>query len=85
MQWALCLLGFGEHVLGFFAWYRGLATAPMTRVSQIQLLQPVLSICWAGLLLGQALTWLTFTGGLAVILYADTAVRVRRNPRLTGK
>jgi drug/metabolite transporter (DMT)-like permease len=65
--------------LGFFAWYRGLAVGPIAQVSQVQLLQPVMSICWAALLLGEALTWSTALGGLAVIACAGAAVRVRLN------
>lgn len=81
VQWAaLAYLGIVSMFLGFFAWYHGLAIGPMARVSQIQLVQPVLSICWAGLLLGEALTWTTFIGGLAVILCAGIAVRVRQKP-----
>lgn len=77
-QWAaFAYLGVTSMFLGFFAWYRGLAIGPMSRVSQIQLIQPVMSICWAVLLLGERLTWLTMTGGLAVILCAAAAVRVR--------
>lgn len=63
--------------LGFFAWYRGLAIGPMTRVSQVQLVQPVLSILWAALLLHEGLTWATVAGGLAVIACAGVAVRSR--------
>jgi len=66
--------------LGFFAWYRGLAIGPMARVSQMQLVQPVLSIVWAGLLLGEDLTAGTLAGGLAVIACAGLAVRVRTRP-----
>ena len=66
--------------LGFFAWYRGLAIGPIARVSQIQLVQPVLTICWAALLLGETLAWSTVLGGLAVILCAAAAVRVRLKP-----
>ncbi|WP_052309691.1 MULTISPECIES: DMT family transporter [unclassified Arthrobacter] len=81
VQWlAFAYLGVVSMFLGFFAWYRGLAIGPMARVSQIQLIQPVLSICWAGLLLGEALTWTTIIGGLAVILCAGAAVRVRLGP-----
>ena len=81
VQWAaLAYLGVVSMFLGFFAWYRGLAIGPMARVSQIQLIQPVLSICWAGLLLGEPLTWTTITGGLAVILCAGIAVRIRLSP-----
>jgi drug/metabolite transporter (DMT)-like permease len=81
VHWAaLAYLGVVSMFLGFFAWYRGLAVGPMAQVSQIQLIQPVLSICWAGLLLGESLTWTTIIGGLAVILCAGIAVRVRLGP-----
>jgi drug/metabolite transporter (DMT)-like permease len=81
VHWAaLAYLGIVSMFLGFIAWYRGLAIGPMARVSQIQLIQPVLSICWAGLLLGESLTWTTIIGGLAVILCAGIAVRVRLGP-----
>jgi drug/metabolite transporter (DMT)-like permease len=81
VQWAaFAYLGVISMFLGFFAWYHGLAIGPMAQVSQVQLVQPVLSICWAGLLLGESLTWATIIGGLAVILCAGTAVRVRLSP-----
>lgn len=81
VQWlAFAYLGVVSMFLGFFAWYRGLAVGPMAQVSQIQLVQPVLSICWAGLLLGETVTWSTIVGGLAVILCAGAAVRVRLKP-----
>lgn len=80
-EWAaFAYLAVVSMFLGFFAWYRGLAIGPIARVSQIQLLQPVLSICWAALLLGEALTWTTIIGGLAVIACAGAAVRVRVRP-----
>ncbi|WP_409186168.1 DMT family transporter [Amycolatopsis sp. VS8301801F10] len=63
--------------LAFFAWYRGLGLGPMTRVSQVQLVQPVLNLAWAAVFLGEALTWQTVLGGLAVIGCAGSAVRVR--------
>jgi len=63
--------------LGFFAWYRGLAIGPMSRVSQVQLVQPVMSICWATLLLGEHIDWLTFAGGLVVVVCAGGALRTR--------
>lgn len=81
VQWAsLAYLGVVSMFLGFFAWYRGLAIGPMAKVSQIQLVQPVLSICWAALLLGENLTMSTVVGGLAVILSAGIAVRIRLKP-----
>ncbi len=63
--------------LGFFAWYRGLGIGPIASVSQIQLVQPVLTILWAALLLGEPLTVLTVVGALAVIACAALAVRSR--------
>ena len=78
VQWAaFAYLGVVSMFLGFFAWYHGLAIGPITQVSQVQLVQPVLSICWAALLLGEQLTWTTVVGGLAVIICAGAAVRVR--------
>ncbi len=77
-QWAaLAYLGVVSMFLGFFAWYRGLAIGPMAQVSQVQLVQPVLSIGWAGLLLGEHLGWATVLGGLVVIACAAGAIRVR--------
>lgn len=77
-QWAAFgYLGVVSMFLGFFAWYHGLAIGPMAQVSQVQLVQPVLSICWAALLLGEELTAATIVGGVAVILLAGGAVRVR--------
>jgi len=80
-QWAtFAYLGVVSMFLGFFAWYHGLAIGPMAQVSHVQLVQPVLSICWAGLLLGEELTWTTVVGGVVVILCAGAAVRVRLGP-----
>lgn len=77
-EWAaFAYLAVVSMYLGFFAWYHGLAIGPMTRVSQVQLVQPVLTIAWAALLLGEQLTWSVVAGGAAVIAGAGAAVRVR--------
>ncbi len=77
-QWAaFSYLGVVSMFLGFFAWYRGLAIGPMAQVSQVQLVQPVMSIAWAALLLGERLTATTLLGGMVVIACAGGAVRVR--------
>lgn len=82
LQWlAFGYLGAVSMFLGFFAWYRGLAIGPMARVSQVQLVQPVLSIAWAALLLRESLSWATVVGGLAVVLCARGAVRTRLSTR----
>ena len=77
-QWAAFgYLAVVSMFLGFFAWYRGLAQGPMATVSQVQLVQPVLSIVWAAVLLGEALTPPVVLGGIAVMLCAGLAVRSR--------
>lgn len=63
--------------LGFFAWYRGLAIGPMASVSQIQLLQPLLTIMWAALFFGESVTPAVWLAALAVIACAAIAVRAR--------
>ena len=67
MSW----VGFGYVALfsmwiGFFAWYRGLALGAV-RVSQIQLIQPFLSLLFAVPLLGERLDAITLFFALAVI------------------
>ncbi|SFN62664.1 EamA-like transporter family protein [Mycetocola miduiensis] len=80
LEWAaFAYLGVVSMFFGFFAWYRGLAIGPMAQVSQVQLIQPVLSIIWAALLLHEELLWSTILGGIAVILCAGIAVRARLN------
>lgn len=53
--------------IGFFAWYRGLSLGGPVRVSQVQLIQPFLSMVSAVPLLGERLDLLTLGFGLAVI------------------
>ncbi|XKK39550.1 DMT family transporter [Nocardiopsis sp. ARC36] len=80
-EWAaFAYLAVVSMFLGFFAWYRGLAIGPMAQVSQVQLVQPVMTIGWAALLLHEQLTWPTVLGGVAVIACAATAVRARLRP-----
>lgn len=77
-EWAcFAYLATTSMYLGFFAWYRGLAIGPMAQVSQVQLVQPVLTITWAALLLGEVVTTPTFVGGAAVILCAGVATSCR--------
>jgi drug/metabolite transporter (DMT)-like permease len=53
--------------LGFFAWYRGLAIGGTVRVSQVQLVQPFLSLLFAVPVLGERLAPATLAFSLAVI------------------
>jgi drug/metabolite transporter (DMT)-like permease len=82
VQWlAFTYLALVSMFLGFFAWYRGLAIGPIERVSQVQLAQPVLSILWAALFLGETIPPRTILGGVAVIACGGLAVRTRTQRR----
>lgn len=53
--------------IGFFAWYRGLELGGAVRVSQVQLIQPFLSLLFAVPLVGERLDMLTLVFAIAVI------------------
>ena len=62
--------------LGFFAWYAGLARGGVARVGQVQLLQPLLTLLWAGLVLGEQVgagTVLAAGGVLASVVVTQRA------------
>ena len=65
--WAFGYVAVFSMWLGFFAWYRGLALGGTVRVSQVQLVQPFLSMLFAVPLLGERLDAVTVGFGLAVI------------------
>ena len=65
--WAFAYVAVFSMWLGFFAWYRGLALGGTVRVSQVQLVQPFLSMLFAIPLLGEKLDAVTVGFGLAVI------------------
>jgi drug/metabolite transporter (DMT)-like permease len=59
-----------SSLLAFCAWYRGLALGGVARGSQVQLLQPVLSLFWCALLLHEPLSAPTLLAGAAVLASA---------------
>ena len=63
---------------GFFAWFRGLALGGALRVSQLQLLQPFLSMAAAVPLLGESIDGLTLVFGLAVVATVLAGRRAQR-------
>ncbi|MEU6538778.1 DMT family transporter [Streptomyces sp. NPDC047000] len=46
----------GSQFLGLVVWYRGMAAVGIPRASQLQLAQPLLTLVWSVLLLGEHLT-----------------------------
>jgi drug/metabolite transporter (DMT)-like permease len=63
----LAYVGVFSMWAGFFAWFRGLALGGALRVSQMQLLQPFISIVAAVPLLGESLDAMTVGFALAVV------------------
>lgn len=66
--------------LGFFAFYRGMSEAGIARVSQIQLAQPVCSLIWSALFLGEHIDASTAIAAVfvvgCVLVTSRTRVRV---------
>ena len=76
-------LGFGyvsvvSQFLGFFAWYHGLALGGVARVSQLQLLQPFLTVVASAILLGEKITPVTV--GAACVVVVSVAIARRAPP-----
>jgi drug/metabolite transporter (DMT)-like permease len=63
--------------LGFFAWYAGLARGGVARVGQVQLAQPVLTMGWSALLLGEAVGPGTVAAALVVLASVALTQRAR--------
>ncbi|MEV4349942.1 DMT family transporter [Actinoplanes sp. NPDC049596] len=64
--------------LGFFAWYAGLARGGIARVGQIQLAQPLLTLAWSALLLGESITPLSMVAAAVVLACVVLTQRTRR-------
>ena len=79
---AMAYLGVISMWLGFFAWYRALALGGTVRISQIQLLQPFLSMLAATALLGEHLdsTTLLFAAAVMATVLAGRRARVHQAP-----
>lgn len=84
--WGFAYVAIFSMWLGFFAWYRGLALGGTVRVSQVQLVQPFLSMLFAVPLLGEHLDAVTIGFGLAVIatVFMGKKMPVRTPPIRSG-
>lgn len=74
----MAYLGVVSMCLGFCAWYEGLARGGIARIGRIQLAQPVLTLGWSALLLGEHLTAITWIAAAIVL----AAVAIGRNARV---
>ncbi|MBU2665082.1 DMT family transporter [Actinoplanes bogorensis] len=66
--------------LGFFAWYAGLARGGIARVGQIQLAQPVLTLLWSALLLGETVTLASLLAAVVVLTCVVLIQRTQAQP-----
>ena len=64
---------------GFVVWYRGMAELGVARASQLQLAQPLLTLIWSVLLLGESLP--TLAPITAVVVLLCIAITQRENNR----
>jgi drug/metabolite transporter (DMT)-like permease len=63
--------------LGFFAWYAGLAKGGIAKVGQIQLAQPILTLMWSALLLGETVTPASIAAAVVVLACVVLIQRAR--------
>lgn len=63
--------------LGFFAWYAGLARGGVAKIGQVQLAQPVLTLGWSAVLLGEEVTLGTVAAAVAVLACVVATQRTR--------
>jgi drug/metabolite transporter (DMT)-like permease len=89
VNWAAPLaswIGFGyvtivSQLLGFFAWYRGLALGGIARVGQVQLLQLFLTLGASALFLGEHIDGLTLGFGAGIVILVGLSFRLRASSR----
>jgi drug/metabolite transporter (DMT)-like permease len=81
---ALLYVGVFSMWAGFFAWFRGLALGGALRVSQVQLLQPFISLMAAVPLLGEPLEAMTLGFALAVVTTVFVGKRLSMPPAVAA-
>ncbi|MFF8810653.1 DMT family transporter [Streptomyces pactum] len=70
-------LAVGSQFLGLVVWYRGMAAIGVARASQLQLAQPLLTLVWSVLLLGERLTPAAPVAAVAVLVCIGVTQRSR--------
>lgn len=72
--WYACIV---SMFLGSVAWYRGLAAGGIARISQLNLIQPLVALGWSVLLLGERVSWPFFLTATIVLLSMAVCIRSR--------
>ncbi|MFD5570550.1 DMT family transporter [Streptomyces cadmiisoli] len=67
----------GSQFLGLVVWYRGMAAIGIPRASQLQLAQPLLTLVWSVLLLGEHVTVAAPVTAAAVLVCIAVTQRAR--------
>ncbi|MCF6523177.1 DMT family transporter [Streptomyces sp. JJ36] len=70
-------LAAGSQFLGLLVWYRGMGLTGVARASQLQLAQPLLTLVWSVLLLGERLTPAAPAAAVAVLVCIAVTQRAR--------
>jgi drug/metabolite transporter (DMT)-like permease len=70
-----------SSLLGFFAWYGGMARVGVARASQVQLAQTPMTLVWSALILGERIGWDTALVAAAVLI-CITGTQRARSPEL---
>ncbi|MFH8571111.1 DMT family transporter [Streptomyces sp. NPDC017993] len=73
----LLWLAIGSQFLGLVVWYRGMAAIGVSKASQLQLAQPLLTLVWSVLLLGEQLPPAAPAAALAVLVCIAVTQRTR--------
>lgn len=67
----------GSTFFGLYVWYRGMAEIGVARASQLQLAQPLLTLLWSVLLLGESLSPAAPVAAVAVLVCIAVTQRAR--------
>ncbi|NGO73556.1 DMT family transporter [Streptomyces sp. SB3404] len=67
----------GSQLLGLLLWYRAMGVAGVARASQVQLSQPLMTLVWSVLLLGEQLTPAAPAAAVAVLVCIAVVQRTR--------
>ena len=83
---ALLYVAVFSEWIGFFAWNAGMAMGGITRVSQVQLLQPFITFALAALFNDETITLqiLLFAAAVVATVAIGTGTRVRKTPVVQG-
>jgi drug/metabolite transporter (DMT)-like permease len=71
--------------LAFFAWYAALARGGVAQIGQVQLVQPLITLVWSAVLLGEHVGAATIVAALAVVASVLATQRARVERRLRAR